>query len=1155
MSSRRDLLKGIVAVASLGAFLAGYYPTIEQIFKPKRQLYQPDPQKGANVRYVNSVCLGCNVRCGITVRVVDYNGVEVIERIEGNPYHPYNRAVSYDKQVKRYTQLDYRTPVEDALTKWHGTLCARGQDGIHYVYDPYRVVKPLKRAGPRGSGKWKVISWEQLIREVVEGGVIEETGEKLPGLREFFVYGKLKQAGVEDPNEILSQIKEDVKELMNKARDDKISYEDLIKAIEEFKSKWSSKLGQIGLSLEDVLIDPDRPDLGFLANKIVFVRGRGQGHADYFYKRWVYALGSVNMLRHTSACQLGYYAGNKLWAGYHDINADVMGAKVVIMAGVSMGRQHPGATGQGLLIERAVEGDVKVYYVNPTAPRTLGTRGTMVWIPIKPGEDAALAMGMVRWIIENNRFDEEFLSITNSEAAKKIRGYPVHTNATWLVIFEKGHPRFGEFLKASDIGVEDSDKPVVSVNGTLTVYDAVEKADIEFSGRVRLTSGEEVLVKTSFQILKEEAFSRTLEEWSSICGVPVKTIIEMARDFTAAAPQASTYIHRGVGMHPNGEYSVWAFRTLDILIGNLNKKGGLMARASHTKYNDYLYSTGYKKHFGEPPHFGPPIDRHKYEYENILEYWLKVKKGENPYPAKRPWYPLTPEESYTELFAGISENYPYSIGALIMYYANPVLSANYGIKFIEVLKDTKKIPLFIAITTTINETFMYADYIVPDTTYLETGTLGMQYLYATSGGGTLEEGWRSPVILPLTEHIGKCPNGHDRWASMWEFLIDVAKALGAPGYGDKGIPGVAEKKYEGQWFPLHCLWEYIMRVYANGAMDAKDRGLIPEDVPESEIKFVEKNYPIAKFKDIVPEDEWRYIAYALARGGIFTKYEESFDERGYSKRKPFGDGVAKLWNEKLAKTRNSITGEKFYGGPKYIPAATYAPVDGKGGIGLAGTPLREIWPRREWPLTLVYLTGPLLTKHRSLFYYWIRQVIPENFVLINPEDAKKAGIKNMEIIEIETPYGVITATAVVEPTVAKGVIAIPYGLGRWSDTVIKKPKYIKDIKDPTIRRIFEEIPEKVIIPEEAVNPLRKLPKLVKQLLFTKSPADYYTTGLKPDEWRFNGVTPNLIQAADPSLGNWPLLSWIGAAQAYFITPTKIRPTGREKKLEVPQIIW
>ena len=37
---------------------------------------------------------------------------------------------------------------------------------------PDRITVPLKRAGKRGEGKWKPISWDQLIKEVTEGGKI-----------------------------------------------------------------------------------------------------------------------------------------------------------------------------------------------------------------------------------------------------------------------------------------------------------------------------------------------------------------------------------------------------------------------------------------------------------------------------------------------------------------------------------------------------------------------------------------------------------------------------------------------------------------------------------------------------------------------------------------------------------------------------------------------------------------------------------------------------------------------------------------------------------------------------------------------------------------------------------------------------------------------
>jgi hypothetical protein len=53
-------------------------------------------------------------------------------------------------------------------------------------------------------------------------------------------------------------------------------------------------------------------------------------------------------------------------------------------------------------------------------------------------------------------------------------------------------------------------------------------------------------------------------------------------------------------------------------------------------------------------------------------------------------------------------------------------------------------------------------------------------------------------------------------------------------------------------------------------MHAKDLKLIRRTCRDEEVQFVERNYPIAQFKDIIPPDEWRYVAYGLARGGVFT---------------------------------------------------------------------------------------------------------------------------------------------------------------------------------------------------------------------------------------------------------------------------------------------
>ena len=44
-----------------------------------------------------------------------------------------------------------------------GRICLKGQSGPQIVHDNKRITSPLKRVGPRGSGKWKTITWEEAL--------------------------------------------------------------------------------------------------------------------------------------------------------------------------------------------------------------------------------------------------------------------------------------------------------------------------------------------------------------------------------------------------------------------------------------------------------------------------------------------------------------------------------------------------------------------------------------------------------------------------------------------------------------------------------------------------------------------------------------------------------------------------------------------------------------------------------------------------------------------------------------------------------------------------------------------------------------------------------------------------------------------------------
>ena len=47
-----------------------------------------------------------------------------------------------------------------------GKLCAKGQAGHTQVYDPDRILQPLRRVGKRGEGKWEQISWEAALSDL-----------------------------------------------------------------------------------------------------------------------------------------------------------------------------------------------------------------------------------------------------------------------------------------------------------------------------------------------------------------------------------------------------------------------------------------------------------------------------------------------------------------------------------------------------------------------------------------------------------------------------------------------------------------------------------------------------------------------------------------------------------------------------------------------------------------------------------------------------------------------------------------------------------------------------------------------------------------------------------------------------------------------------
>ncbi len=121
------------------------------------------------VQSIYSVCALCPGNCGISCRVAE----GTLVKIGGSPYNP----------ISAHPTLAFETPLDQAI-RHSGSVCAIGSSGIQTLYDPFRVVKPLKRVGERGSGKWEAISWNQVMKEIVQGGDLFKEGP-VTGLRQI----------------------------------------------------------------------------------------------------------------------------------------------------------------------------------------------------------------------------------------------------------------------------------------------------------------------------------------------------------------------------------------------------------------------------------------------------------------------------------------------------------------------------------------------------------------------------------------------------------------------------------------------------------------------------------------------------------------------------------------------------------------------------------------------------------------------------------------------------------------------------------------------------------------------------------------------------------------------------------------------------------
>lgn len=267
-------------------------------------------------------------------------------------------------------------------------------------------------------------------------------------------------------------------------------------------------------------------------HKYLLLRGRYSYMRDILYDRMTKIIGSPNNISHSAICaeaeKFGPYYTEGEWT-YRQY--DVLNTKYIILWGAD-----PLAANRQVSYYSSAWGDAldraQVAVVDPrfSASATKAAE----WLPIKPGEDGALATAMAHVILTEGLWYRDFVGD-----------------------FKDGVNRFVAGQEVSENDFEE-----------------------------KYTHG---LVKWWNLELKDK-----IPEWAAEkTGLPAEQIRRVATGYGKAAPQAISWVGGGPVMQVRGAYASMAAHALNGLVGAVDNVGGtLKANKEYTKsfpsYNDFL---------------------------------------------------------------------------------------------------------------------------------------------------------------------------------------------------------------------------------------------------------------------------------------------------------------------------------------------------------------------------------------------------------------------------------------------------------------------------------------------------------------------------------------------------------------------------------------
>lgn len=147
---------------------------------------------------------------------------------------------------------------------------------------------------------------------------------------------------------------------------------------------------------------------------------------SYYTKRFMGALGSANVYTHGAACNLSKNSGFTQVIGTGDYSSDVASSKMTMF----IGRSYADAIRPSSVaaLQKAHENGARIVLVDPRCNNSIAFADE--WLPINPGTDMALVLGMAHVLVTRDLYDADYVA-ANSVGFDEWAAYLTSCTPAW----------------------------------------------------------------------------------------------------------------------------------------------------------------------------------------------------------------------------------------------------------------------------------------------------------------------------------------------------------------------------------------------------------------------------------------------------------------------------------------------------------------------------------------------------------------------------------------------------------------------------------------------------------------------------------------------------------------------------------------------------